>query len=330
MSLIELKNLRREFRVIKKQPGRFTTLRNLISPKYEQKLAVDDVSMSIESGEMVGFVGPNGAGKSTTIKMLTGILMPTAGEVNVAGFVPHRDRERYVREIGAVFGQKSQLWWDMPVIESMRLLKDIYEIPEARYEANLKTFRDLLDMREFENTPVRQLSLGQRMRSDLAAALLHDPKILFLDEPTIGVDVLAKERFRSIVTTLNRERSVTVLLTTHDIADIERLCNRIIVIDKGRLLFDGALADMRNRFLPYSVLVVDLAENVGEVRLNCAELIQREQKKAHFRFNRLETSAAELITELVQQVAINDISIEEPSIESIVRDIYEHGVKREG
>jgi ABC-2 type transport system ATP-binding protein len=184
-------------------------------------------------------------------------------------------------------------------------------------------------MREFENTPVRQLSLGQRMRSDLAAALLHDPKILFLDEPTIGVDVLAKERFRGIITTLNRERGVTVLLTTHDIADIERLCNRIIVIDKGRLLFDGALADMRNRFLPYSVLVVDLAESIGEVRLSHAELIQREQQKAHFRFNRLETSAAELITELVQQVAISDISIEEPSIETIVRDIYEHGVKHE-
>jgi len=272
---------------------------------------------------MVGYVGPNGAGKSTTVKMLTGILVPTSGEVEVDGMVPHRDRKRLAYRIGVVFGQKTQLWWDVPVIESLRLLKEIYKIPTSTYEANLELFNDLLDLHEFQDTPVRQLSLGQRMRSDLVAALLHSPDILFLDEPTIGVDVVAKDRFRSFLQQLNRERQVTVLLTTHDMSDIEKVCERMMIIDQGRIIYDGAIAGMKERFTPYRVLVVDFADGVADIEIDRAELMERENRRARFRFNRWQVSASELITELAQKYPVRDISVEEPEIEAVVREIYE-------
>jgi len=329
VSLIKVWKLSKYFRVPERKEGRLAAVRNLFSLKRTDKVAVDEVTFAIEKGEMVGYVGPNGAGKSTTIKMLTGILVPTFGQAEVAGMIPHRDRRRLAHQIGVVFGQKTQLWWDVPVIESLRLLKEIYKIPTSAYRANLALFNDLLDLHDFQDTPVRQLSLGQRMRSDLAAALLHSPDILFLDEPTIGVDVVAKDRFRSFIRRLNRERQVTVLLTTHDLSDIEKVCERMMIIDHGQIIYDGAIEDMKERFAPHRVLVVDFADGVGEVEVDRAELIGREGRQARFRFNRWQVSAAELITELAQRCPVRDISIEEPEIEAIVREIYERSATGE-
>ncbi|MCA9995110.1 MAG: ATP-binding cassette domain-containing protein [Anaerolineales bacterium] len=339
MSLIEVRDLHKHFRVTKRQNGRFSALRTLFTTEFDTKVAVDGISFTIEQGEMVGYVGPNGAGKSTSVKMLTGILVPTSGHIQVAGLVPHQQRQEHVRHIGVVFGQKTQLWWDVAVIESLRLLKEIYKIPDATYRHNLDLFNDLLDLYEFQHTPVRQLSLGQRMRADLAAALLHSPDILFLDEPTIGVDVVAKERFRTFITELNQTRGTTVLLTTHDMADIEKVCQRMMVIDKGRVIYDGGLEAMKDRFMPYRVLEVEFQPEVAMegVGVETAVFLHPQHvqfmpqpnhtgQKARFRFDRRHLSATDLITRLVQQYPIKDIRIEEPDIETIVRDIYQHGV----
>src|SRR6202171_4290543 len=241
MAIIATRELRKVFRAVKRHPGALGALRTLLSREYVDRVAVEGVSMSLEAGELVGYIGPNGAGKSTTIKMLTGILVPTSGEVVVAGLGPYRERERHARNIGVVFGQRSQLYWDLPLIESFELLRAIYNVPRARYKANMAHFTELLEMGEFLNTPVRQLSLGQRMRGDFAAAMLHDPEILYLDEPTIGLDVVAKEAIREFIGSVNRDRGTTVILTTHDLADVERLSKRIILIDEGRVIFDGRL-----------------------------------------------------------------------------------------
>ena len=329
MAIIKVRELSKSFKVPASKTGRLAAVRNLFSFKHMLKVAVDRVSFDIEKGEMMGYVGPNGAGKSTTIKMLTGILVPSAGEVVVDGLVPHRDRIRLAHRIGVVFGQKSQLWWDVPVIESLRLLKEIYKIPTSIYDTNLELFHDLLDLHEFQDTPVRQLSLGQRMRSDLVAALLHNPDILFLDEPTIGVDIVAKDHFRSFIRQLNRERQVTVLLTTHDLSDIEKVCERMMIIDNGRIIYNGSIAGIKEQFTPYRVLVVDFAEGVSEVKIDRAELVEREGQRARFRFNREHISASELITELAQQHQVRDISVEEPEIEEVVRKIYERSATDE-
>ncbi len=262
--------------------------------------------------------------------MLTGILVPSSGEVDVAGMVPHKERMQLARRIGVVFGQKSQLWWDVPVLESLRLLKEIYKIPDETYNANLEIYNDLLDLHEFKDTPVRQLSLGQRMRSDLAAALLHNPEILFLDEPTIGVDVVAKERFRSFIRALNREREVTILLTTHDMSDIEKVCPRLMIIDQGRVIYDGSVSAIKEQYSPFRVLVVDFSDEVPEGELDQADLVALEGRTARYRFNRHEVSASELIVELAGRYAVKDISVEEADIKSIVREIYIHSAETQG
>jgi ABC-2 type transport system ATP-binding protein len=330
MAMIEVKDLCKSFKVPVRKEGRLAAVRNLITFERTEKTAVDSVSFNIDRGEMIGYVGPNGAGKSTTIKMLTGILLPTSGAVEVDGLVPHRDRKELARRIGVVFGQKSQLWWDVPVIESLRLLKEIYRIPTRTYKTNMEMFKDLLDLDEFQDTPVRQLSLGQRMRSDLAAALLHNPDILFLDEPTIGVDVVAKERFRIFIRELNRERQVTVLLTTHDMSDIEKICESLMIIDHGRIIYDGSIAGIKEQFAHYRELIVDFADGVSEVESDRAELMEREGQQVRFRFNRNQVSASELITELAGKYQVRDISVEEPEIEAIVRKIYERSPSESG
>src|ERR1700722_10536830 len=236
MPIIETRDLRKVFRSVARAPGALGALRTLFSRAYVDRVAVEGVALSIDEGELIGYIGPNGAGKSTTIKMLTGILVPSSGEATVAGLVPWRERQRNARNIGVVFGQRSQLYWDLPLIESFELLRAIYGVPHARYRKNLDDFIALLEMQEFLNTPVRQLSLGQRMRGDFAGALLHDPRIVYLDEPTIGLDVVAKEAIATLLAELNRERGTTFILTTHDLADIERLCRRIVLIDKGTVV----------------------------------------------------------------------------------------------
>jgi ABC-2 type transport system ATP-binding protein len=286
---------------------------------------VDGVSFRLEAGEIVGYIGPNGAGKSTTIKMLTGILVPSGGRIVVDGRVPHQQRVEHVRRIGVVFGQRTQLWWDLPTIESFELLRYIYRIPEPRWRENLAHFTELLELGPFLETPVRQLSLGQRMRADLAAALLHEPAILFLDEPTIGLDIVAKERIRQFLDNINRERGVTIILTTHDLGDIERLCSRVVLIDHGRVIYDGALEALRQHFGRQRTLVVDLDQDVNGLQIDDATLIRREGPRVWLRFDRSVTTAAALIAEVATRYRIRDLTVEEPEIEGIVRGIYQNG-----
>ena len=246
--IITVHELRKHFKVNKHHRGGMGALRNLFTRETQLVRAVDGISFDVNAGELVGYLGPNGAGKSTTLKMLTGLLVPTSGELRANGHVPWRERKTYVARIGAVFGQRSTLWWDLPVIESLDLLQHIYRVEAQRFKRNLDEFIELLEMQPFINTPVRSLSLGQRMRADLCAALMHNPDLLFLDEPTIGLDVVAKERMRQFIRHVNRERGTTVLLTTHDLSDVEKLCERVIIIDHGKLLYDGALSTLRDRF----------------------------------------------------------------------------------
>jgi len=240
--------LTKTFMVRRPRAGRFATVRSLFDRAREERNVVSDLNFSVGRGELVGLLGPNGAGKSTTIKMLTGVVTPTSGEVYVDGRIPHRHRTANARSVGAVFGQKTQLWWDLPLIDSLRLLRHLYRVPEEQHRANLALLRSMLELDEFIDTPVRQLSLGQRMRGDLAAALLHDPELLYLDEPTIGLDVVAKARIREFLLSINAEKGVTVLLTTHDMDDVETLCPRMVIIDHGRKLYDGTVAAIRERF----------------------------------------------------------------------------------
>ncbi len=287
---------------------------------------MENISFEVAAGEMVGYVGPNGAGKSTTIKMLTGILVPSSGHLQVDGLVPWKQRARLASRIGVVFGQRTQLWWDLPLTESLGLLRYIYRIPTDKYERNLRRLSDMLDLGDFLEKPVRQLSLGQRMRGDLAAALLHDPTILYLDEPTIGLDVVAKERIRTFLLELNQRDGVTVLLTTHDMADISRLCERMIIIDHGRLLYDGGVAAITGRYGRERTLVVDLDEDVAEPHVSLARVKRREGPRLWLSFRRDEVSAPEVISQVASKYKVRDLTLEEPDIEEVVRRIYQEGI----
>lgn len=323
--MITVTELSKEFRVYRHHRGGLGALRNLVTREHHIVRAVDRVSFRIAAGELVGYLGPNGAGKSTTLKILAGILVPSSGAVDVAGRVPWLQRREHVRRIGAVFGQRTSLWWDLPVIESLDLLRHIYRVPEPRYRANLRLFDDLLELGPFLDTPVRSLSLGQRMRADLSAALLHDPTLLFLDEPTIGLDVVAKERIRTFIRTINRERGTTVILTTHDLGDVEKLCDRVMMIDRGRLVFDGALADLRQRFGEGRVLVVDFESVPPGLNLPGAEQLRREANRVWLRVggNGAASSVSQVVPRLFQAGAVLDLSVQEPDIEDVIRRIYE-------
>ncbi|MCB0110181.1 MAG: ATP-binding cassette domain-containing protein [Caldilineaceae bacterium] len=321
--MIHAENLQKHFQITKHRQGLWGAVRSLASREYTTVRAVDDITFTVAAGELVGYLGPNGAGKSTTIKMLTGLLVPTAGMLAVNGFVPWQERERYVARIGAVFGQRTTLWWDLPVIESLELLQYIYRIPLDRFRKNLAEFRALLELDAFLTSPVRSLSLGQRMRADLCAAMLHDPTLLFLDEPTIGLDVVAKERIRQFIAHINQERGTTVLLTTHDLSDVEKLCRRVLIIDHGHLLYDGTLASLQDRFGGKRELVVDLAEHYADVTVEGAEVVTRHDLRVTYQFERKELSASELIGRLSARYRIQDLSVREPEIEATIRRIYE-------
>jgi ABC-2 type transport system ATP-binding protein len=284
--------------------------------------AVDGVSFEIEAGSLVGYVGPNGAGKSTTVKMLTGILVPSAGSIAVAGLDPSRQRIQLARRIGVVFGQRVQLWWDLPLRDSFELLRHIYRVPFERWRANLDTFTELLELGPFLDTPVRQLSLGQRMRGELTASMLHDPEILFLDEPTIGLDIVAKARVREFLASVNREREVTVLLTTHDLSDIERLCRRLLIIDHGRVIYDGGLEELIERYGEERTLVVDLEEPAEPLEVPGARVVRVEGPRQWLRFRRDAVSAAELTAAVAARARLVDLAIDEPDIEEVVSRIY--------
>jgi ABC-2 type transport system ATP-binding protein len=307
--VIEVEHLSKRFVV---RRGRLRRERHVVH-------AVKDISFRVERGELLGYLGPNGAGKSTTIKMLTGILVPSSGRVTVAGMTPSRQRIELAKRIGAMFGQRIQLWWDLPLIDSFELLRHIYRVPAERHRANLARFRDVLDLDPFLQTPVRQLSLGQRIRGELTAAMLHSPELLFLDEPTIGLDVVAKQRVRDFLIEINRDDGVTVLLTTHDLGDIERLCERLLVIDSGSLIWDGPIAELRERYGDERTLIVDLEEPAPPLEIAGARVERVDGPRQWLRFR---GSAAELTARVAASTRLVDLQITEPDIEEIVRSIY--------
>jgi ABC-2 type transport system ATP-binding protein len=321
--MIVAQNLSKHFALRKRATG---MLQNFLSSSMTVK-AVDDVSFSIAKGEIVGYLGPNGAGKSTTLKMLTGLLVPTSGRLEVGGVVPHHHRVRYVAKIGAVFGQRSNLWWDLPVVESLELLQHIYKIPTAKFEYNLKAFTTLLGLEEFLGNPARSLSLGQRMRADLCAALLHDPEVLFLDEPTIGLDVVAKERIREFIRQVALERQTTVILTTHDMADVQKLCQRVLMIDHGRLLFDGALQTLQDKFGGSRRLVVEFESTPFDFKPIGATVLSQDGMRMVLELLP-QARVADVIANLTKDHAVRDLSLQEPEIEATIRRIYEGGLLR--
>ncbi len=329
-ALIEVQELSKEFRTFRRREGVLGGLQNLFVRDYVTVRAVDRVNFTIERGEMVGYIGANGAGKSTTVKVLTGILVPTSGRVVSNGYVPWRDRRRYTKHIGVVFGQRTQLWWDIAVIESFKLLKEIYEISNADYNRRLGVFSEILGLKKYLHTPVRKLSLGERMRCDLAASLLHNPPLLFLDEPTIGLDVVAKDHIREFLKEVNRTEGTTVLLTTHDLSDIEELSKRILIIDKGRILFDGELRDMKKRLAKYNRVKFFLKDRsqvarLPEIATNGIVAERVDELTYLMRFDREQHSSAEVIRNLVNTLEVRDIFIEEEPIEEIVKRIYLSG-----
>jgi ABC-2 type transport system ATP-binding protein len=329
-ALVEVQDLTKEFRTFKRREGVKGAIQNLFVRERIIVKAVDHVSFSIEPGEMVGYIGANGAGKSTTIKMLTGILVPTGGRVVANGFVPYRDRRHYTKRIGVVFGQRTQLWWDIAVVESFKLLKELYEIPDADYRKRLGLFSEILNLKDYMNTPVRKLSLGERMRCDLAASLLHNPPLLFLDEPTIGLDVVAKDRIREFLKEINRLERTTVLLTTHDLSDIEELSKRIMIIDRGKILFDGDLAEMKKRLAQYNQVKFFLkdraqAASLAQITTDGISCERVDDVTYLMRFDREKHSSAEVIRNLVNRLEVRDIFIEEEPIEDIVKRIYLSG-----
>ena len=322
MSQIIVENLVKRFRIAERDAGIVGALRGVVHRRYHTIDALDGVSFSIAPGELVGYIGPNGAGKSTTIKIISGILVPDSGRCEILGRVPWRERQEHVRDIGVVFGQRTQLWWDLPVIESFDLLRDIYRVPRAEYARNRDEFIETLDLKPLLDVPVRQLSLGQRMRCDLAAALLHSPLILFLDEPTIGLDAVSKLAFRDFIRRFNREKGVTVILTTHDMDDIEALCDRVMVISDGRILSDGGLDDLRHRISNERRLVVELVNENGDVSDPDARVTERIGRRVSLSFDPDLVSAAELIARVTAEHPVRDLFVENPPIEEIVANIY--------
>ncbi len=325
LPIVETRDLRKVFRTRKRTLGTLGALRSFFSRGYDDRVAVDDVTFSLEPGELVGYIGPNGAGKSTTIKMLTGILVPTSGEVRVAGLVPWKNRKENARNIGVIFGQRSQLYWDLPLVESFELLRAIYGVPLDQYRRNLNEFVEILEMTSFMRTPVRQLSLGQRMRGDFAAALLHSPKIVYLDEPTIGLDVVAKEAIREFIARINAERGATIVLTTHDLADVERLCRRIVLIDQGKIIYDGDIERIKSEYGRFRTLVVRFSEPIEHPHLEGTQLAGVENSSARFRFDRNLQRADLLVRQASERYRVEDVSLEEPDLESIIRRIYVEG-----
>ncbi len=328
VNVIETKGLRKSFRSPIKKPGVSGAVRHLFRPEYKDIVAVTDVDLSIEAGESVAYVGPNGAGKSTTIKMLTGILLPSGGSVRVNGLHPYQERMRNSKNIGVVFGQRTQLWWDIPVIESFTLLRDIYEVPEKTYRENLAYFTEMLGLEEILQQSARRLSLGQRMRADLAVALMHNPAIIFLDEPTIGLDVAVKERIREFLKAVNRERGVTLMLTSHDLGDIEDVCRRLVIIDTGRIIYDGSIQGLLDRYVKERSIRVTAGVKIDRAATARAlpagvEIADAGEREMTIRFDRFRYTARNVLEIIVQSVDVVDFQLEEPDIERVVKNVYE-------
>lgn len=325
LSLIVVRGLSKRYRVAERRAGMLGALRGIVSRQHRVVEALAGIDFTVEAGEVVGYIGPNGAGKSTTVKLLAGILVPDAGTVEVAGRVPWRERIAHVREIGVVFGQRTQLWWDLPVAESFELLRRIYRVGADAHRRTRERLVEALAIGNLLDTPVRQLSLGQRMRCDLVAALLHAPRVLVLDEPTIGLDAVAKLAVRAFVRTLVAEHETTVLLTTHDMDDIEALCRRVIVIDGGRIFVDGTLDTLRARMGGERRLVVELADETDELGDLPAEIVSREGARVHLRYDPAVVPTPELVAKVAAHPGVRDMLLENPPIEEIVAKLYREG-----
>ena len=332
--MIRVENLSKEFKINKKYPGFKGAIKSFFSTEHITKKAVDDISFEINDGEIVGYIGANGAGKSTTIKMMTGILTPTNGIVTVNGIVPYENREKNAKNIGVVFGQKTQLWWDLPISETFSLLKDIYDITDNDFEERMRFFKEILGLDEFFLNPVRTLSLGQRMRADLAAALIHNPKVIYLDEPTIGLDVVVKESVRKAIKEINAKYGTTIILTTHDLNDIEELCNRIIIIDKGKKIYDGEIEGVKEKYGYLTTVEIQVKENINLDKFNEFADMKKDEEfnllykdnKLFISFNKNKISSADIIGRTMKKLNVIDFSIKETSIEDIVKKMYRNEV----
>lgn len=319
--MIKLQNINKTYKIAKRQAGFNQAVKALFSREHEFVHALDNVSFKIQDGEMVGYIGPNGAGKSTSIKIMCGVLTPDSGECTINGRTPWKDRKNHVREIGVVFGQRSQLWWDVPVIDSFELIKDIYKVEQIEYKKNLNELTELLDLGEIVKTPARTLSLGQRMRCEIAASLLHNPKVLFLDEPTIGLDAVSKIAVRQFIRKLNSEKKTTVILTTHDMQDIEALTDRIILIGKGKILLDSNLPELKNKISTQKTLIVDFIGSTPETN-SCWEILDKREGRMSIRFDAQRHSVSDVITHISQNTSIQDISVSGISSEEMVASLY--------
>nr|WP_032123048.1 ATP-binding cassette domain-containing protein [Clostridium amazonitimonense] len=319
--MIEMKGISKSFKVSKRSPGLTKAVKALFKREYEVINALDDVSFNIDEGEMVGYIGPNGAGKSTTIKIMSGILYPDKGQCIINGKTPWKDRISHVRDIGVVFGQRSQLWWDVPVADSFELLKDIYKIPDNKFKNNLNMLTELLNIGEIIKVPTRQLSLGQRMRCEIAASLIHSPKILFLDEPTIGLDAVSKIAVRDFIKTINKENKTTVILTTHDTQDIEALTKRIILIGRGKVLLDGNLDELKQRFNKSRTITVEYSGHINELPKGMC-IIEKYTGRAVISVNTEVLSISKAISHLAEKVEINDFSVGAVTADEVVVGLY--------
>ncbi len=331
--MIVVKDLHKDFVKYERRPGLIGTIRSFFNAKKIITKAVDGVSFTIQDGEIVGYIGPNGAGKSTTIKMLSGILTPTSGELSVNGVIPYKERIRNAYNIGVVFGQRTQLWWDLPLNESFTILKEIYGVSEADYQNRMAFFDEVLDIRSFIKSPVRTLSLGQRMRADIAAALLHNPKVLFLDEPTIGLDVVAKQKMRDAIKYMNKTFNTTVILTTHDLDDIEELCDRIIMIDNGKIMYEGSLDEIKDIYGYMKTVRFEIAHDIELPDLTPLGLAPADlSASVDFRtlvivFNKHRIAVSEITDFVLKRYKVIDMTVSEPAIETLVANIYEQGLK---
>jgi len=330
MPVIKVKELSKVFKIPKKEPGFGGAVRGLFHPQYEDKTAVDQISFQVDAGEIVGYIGVNGAGKSTTIKMLTGVLLPSGGSVKVLGRDPHKQRVDNARDIGVVFGQRTQLWWDLALIESLNLIAKIYSVHPVKYKLMLNQFTETLELDELLNIPVRNMSLGQKMRSELAAALIHEPRVVYLDEPTIGLDLIVKERIRDFIKAQCIAKGMTVILTTHDLGDIEELCKRVIIIDDGRIIYDGPIDTIKKRFGKYREITFETVEQIRDINVpEGAELLSTADRKVQIRFDRTLSSASKVASAVMNQIEVRDFSLSEPELADIVKQIYNGALDRE-
>ncbi|MGB9706806.1 MAG: ABC transporter ATP-binding protein, partial [Microgenomates group bacterium] len=320
-SVIEVKNLKKFFQVHKKEPGLVGSIKSLVARKYEEVRAVDDISFNIEEGELVGFIGPNGARKTTTLKCLSGLLYPTSGFISVQDFIPWQRKPEFLRQIALIMGQKNQLWWDLPPPETFQLNKEIYEIPEEKYKETLNELVALLEVEDILEIQVRKLSLGQRMKCELIAALLHSPKVLFLDEPTIGLDVVMQKKMRDFIKEYNRRYKATIILTSHYMGDVKELCHRVMIIDKGKLVFDGQLSEIVQKYTDHKLISVILAKEVDPKILNgVAKVKEFSYPKLVYSVKRDEVS--EITAKVLEELPVADLNIEEPPIEDIIRELF--------